>query len=295
MIGRRSESQLLIERNDCTLGTKNLRNRVDTIKEKIVSTGACGETLKAMLQQQNFKSTDGYRLDLSSVNFQGYDFRNLDFSLSKMHGCAFQGAVLDNCSFIGAELSQSLFSDTSFNKSDFSFCDVAYCNFLSCYGHSALFLANNFQGCVFIGGNMHNSEFNGVSLFGVSFAFINLSGVTFNVVYSGNVSFVQCRLSRTELKGLNFDQFSDFFNKDGGALENTMFKNTVFAEGVTFGADIYGAFGDGSVELPKRISRPIHWPDWKLPSDGSEYDFVKQYHKWRADPATYKPPEKPQP
>ena len=55
---------------------------------------------------------------------------------------------------------------------------------------------------------------------------------------------------------------------------------------------INAMFGDASVELPDHITRPAHWPDWKLPFSG-ENGFYAQWRKWRDDPDNFRPPENP--
>ena len=46
-------------------------------------------------------------------------------------------------------------------------------------------------------------------------------------------------------------------------------------------------FGDGTVTLPEGVTRPAHWPDWKLDSR----DFITEWRKWQADPENYTPPK----
>ncbi len=52
-------------------------------------------------------------------------------------------------------------------------------------------------------------------------------------------------------------------------------------------------FGDGSVDLPKGIPRPAHWPKWTLPWFGA-HGFADEWRKWRDDPDGYTPPPKPE-
>ncbi len=54
-------------------------------------------------------------------------------------------------------------------------------------------------------------------------------------------------------------------------------------------------FGDASAALPKRLTKPDHWPDWELP-DGSPdapNGFHAQWRLWRSDPAAHVPPRPP--
>jgi hypothetical protein len=59
-------------------------------------------------------------------------------------------------------------------------------------------------------------------------------------------------------------------------------------------AQVKSTFGDASVKLPEGISRPTHWPDWKLPSV-IEHAFHTEWQKWQANPDTYTPPKNPNP
>ncbi|WP_281858259.1 pentapeptide repeat-containing protein, partial [Litoreibacter halocynthiae] len=48
-------------------------------------------------------------------------------------------------------------------------------------------------------------------------------------------------------------------------------------------------FGDASVILSATLTRPAHWPVWEM----LPWVFKDEWHKWKADPASYIPPEKP--
>ncbi|MCU0912132.1 MAG: pentapeptide repeat-containing protein [Rhodobacteraceae bacterium] len=53
-------------------------------------------------------------------------------------------------------------------------------------------------------------------------------------------------------------------------------------------------FGDASVTLPERLTKPDHWPDWKLPTDLEDpNNFHTQWRLWRSNPAAYSPPPPP--
>ena len=57
------------------------------------------------------------------------------------------------------------------------------------------------------------------------------------------------------------------------------------------------AFGDNTVKLPESMPRPLHWPDWNLPSGripiAEEFHYRTQYERWLADPEGYVPPPNP--
>ena len=76
-------------------------------------------------------------------------------------------------------------------------------------------------------------------------------------------------------------------------MEGAVLKSVDLTE-VPINADqLNSMFGDASVRLPEGIAKPDHWPDWDLPT-GGDHDFSKEWRKWQADPAGYKPPPKPE-
>lgn len=83
-------------------------------------------------------------------------------------------------------------------------------------------------------------------------------------------------------------------NLEGANLQGVNFTGAIFdpadlAHQSRSGAQFRDLFGDASTILPSRISRPPHWPAFKM---GNE-DFHAEHQKWRADPNNYTPPDPP--
>jgi len=218
-----------------------------------------------------------------------------------MSNSAFDMANLDGANFFLANLSFSRFYETRMSQAQFSFCGFAYCQLISCWASSASFVGNALQGCLFLGGNFSTSEFTGVSLGAAIFANVNLNRSFISAYSGGNLDIISCRLSDSLLTGVRFDQFSSFFIRDDGPiiigkrnLAGVALKNCHFDEKTVIDADFSLAFGDRSVDLPKRINRPQHWPDWEL-TDYGEHAFDTEWEKWKSAPHNYPVPPKPNP
>lgn len=302
VIGRRSQKQIFIERPEVERPIKYQSSLIESAKNLVFSKSL--DTLQAKLEIRRLWPTKGivYCLDLKKVNFQGYSLKGLDFSYADMSNSIFDGANLEDTNLFFAELSFCGFNSVYLTKAQFAFANIAYTTFVSCIGYSVNFIGNSLHGCTFVGGNFHSSNFLGVSIYGSKFSNVNLAKVTLVCFGSDNLSIIFCRANATKLIGLDFDQFSELYiREDGpyifgeGMLADSALKDVRFSEGTIVDADFSIAFGDRSVLFPKGMNYPDHWPDWKLPDDDSENGFVTQYRKWLANPATYKPPTKPEP
>ena len=97
------------------------------------------------------------------------------------------------------------------------------------------------------------------------------------------------RLEGAIFKGARFDARTSFRD---AKLPTASWKDVDLSMVRLSQAQVNTTFGDTSVILPEGLTRPAHWPSWKLPWTG-ENSFNSERARWRENPAGYHPPDPP--
>lgn len=100
----------------------------------------------------------------------------------------------------------------------------------------------------------------------------------------------EARLQEANLGEARLDEATDLKGADfpASSLRSVELSSVAITQ-----EQINSSFGDASVTLPKdehgnlKRAKPKHWPDQEL--DWLVFD--QEWHRWRADPANYKPPQ----
>ena len=102
------------------------------------------------------------------------------------------------------------------------------------------------------------------------------------------------RLHGAVLAGARFNEQTDF---TAATLRGAAVRSVDCSDVPQIAEHLQDMFGDASVTLPEGVAWPGHWPEYVLDGvveteDGKLADrFDYEWHKWRADPDAYEPPE----
>ncbi|PTW49808.1 pentapeptide repeat-containing protein [Rhodovulum kholense] len=199
-----------------------------------------------------------YILDLRETNLQRANLENLDFSKA-----LFNRSRMESSNLFRTNIAEARFYRTRM--------DIVSAPFA----------------------RMHRAEFQKAHLHGANFLFAFADGADFSAS-----RMEAANLTRAKIQGSNFDdtRLTCAHLKTSETDEETSFVRTLlFGTAVKY-ADflrtpltqdqIDSTFGDGSTSVDN-VTRPAHWPEQAL--DPSR--FREELRKWRADPASYVPPQ----
>lgn len=196
----------------------------------------------------------GYRLDLRGANLQNAELSGLNLSGARLDEARLDGAFLHFSRLEGASLRMAR-------------------------AQRAKLEAARLQGAVLSEAQMGPASFINARLEGANLVAADLEGA----LLAG------ARMNEADLTFARMNGRTTVIRADitCAALKESDFSKVDFTQ-----AQINSAFGDASVVLPEGITRPQHWPRWKLP-DWGENEFDDQWRKWLGDPEGYKPPDPP--
>jgi uncharacterized protein YjbI with pentapeptide repeats len=287
VIGRRTVQQIAVERNLSTEDIVERRNSLARLKFSWVELAIAGQSDKFdLFSTLRIIEGEGYSLELSSVNFQGYDLTGLDLSFANIQNCRFEGAKIVGTNFTFAKLNFGVFDNSLLDRAIFYGSDLNYASIQSCTGHGVNFFATCSQGTSIFGGVFSHSEFIATHLAAVRFISVNLSKVTFFPTYWSNMDIRSCQISGARFYHVDFDQFSHF---SGNTMKGALFSGVNFEKMKVTQKNFEESFGDASVSLADFVKYPAHWPSLTL----SKQSIEVEYHKWLSNPKTYTPPQTP--
>ncbi|WP_267964298.1 pentapeptide repeat-containing protein [Rhodovulum sulfidophilum] len=237
--------------------------------------------------RRHLETAAHYRLSLSRCNLAKCDLSDADFSHA-----AFAGSNLN-----GAFLYRSRFRD---------------CNFTSASMKRVQGYESIFEGAVFENANLSQATFNrSCFLFspetqiGANFSqaqmedsVVAFSGVRGSDRWALGANFAEATWKNAIIIGFESQRDTDFGFRTARTGADTPPRPATIHQGLAFRDCILGAhhigtldlercFGDGTVVLIGPIIRPPHWPSEAL----SPAAFDRECARWRADPASYVPPQ----
>ena len=129
-------------------------------------------------------------------------------------------------------------------------------------------------------------DLRGTNLQGTDLSGLILSGADLQWARMEGVNLYRARMEGADLYGARMDENTSLTAATlrGAAVREVNYTTVRFSDD-----QIKSCFGDETVTRPDGIARPDHWPDWGLPLG----DFYDEWKKWRDDPDSYTPPEKP--
>ncbi len=235
----------------------------------------------------------GYTLDLKETNLRKADleylnFANASFFRAKLEGAYCKGADLSGTNLIYANMTgvggrKLNLQNARMESADFSYATLDEAQIINC--------------------EMSHTHFVGTQLQGAHLRFTDKPSLgTVNRAY-----FIHADLKAALIEGKPHAAIFQFRDHEDGKAPRGMhyvgfhdvdlfdqtFVFSEIVEATVFPAEhIEATFGDAAVTLHPDVSRPAHWPDWKLPSSG-EPSFFTEWRKWQAAPRGYTPPPKP--
>ncbi|KAA0909842.1 pentapeptide repeat-containing protein [Aquicoccus porphyridii] len=255
----------------------------------------------------------GYRLDLSGANLQRADMaaKQPDGSDAVFAGAQLTEARMEGVVLVGARMVGATLGGTRMEG----------INFVGTRMEGATLGEARMEGAALGGARMEGAALGGARMEGADLWGVRMEGgVLFEARMEGGLLFEArmegAGLSKARMEGAGLFgarmEGADFSEArmdshtglhdaklQGAALRNVDYSSV----GITQ-EQVDATFGDASVTLPKRITRPVHWPDWELPNRPihrigwelppfDETTFYTQWRKWLSNPATYTPPPKP--
>ena len=130
------------------------------------------------------------------------------------------------------------------------------------------------------GATLDNTQLDGADL-----SFTQLKGAHLFQARLEGANLAGAQLEEANLEGAQL-RGADLWRAQlrGAALRDVDYTSVAWEQ-----SQIDDVYGDESVTLPPSLTRPAHWPDWEM----VDWAFKDEWHKWKADPASYIPPEKP--
>jgi uncharacterized protein YjbI with pentapeptide repeats len=234
--------------------------------------------------------------DLSAAFLRGADVCDAWMDGATLTGSRMEGARLSGASLAGANLSIAHIEGAKLRHAN-----ISRANLQQAWMELADLVRARMEGAVLQGARMERAKLNGGRLERADFRFARmeaaeltlarLEGATLLGAEIGHAILAIARLEGADFRGVKIDKGTNF---GGAVFRQTAITSIDWSSANISQEQIDATFGDASVVLPKGITRPAHWPDWRLPS-GGEHEFEAEWHKWQADPASYRPPPKPAP
>ncbi|MBW4975723.1 pentapeptide repeat-containing protein [Roseovarius mucosus] len=263
------------------------------------------------LWRRSLRVYSGYRLDLSGANLQAADLsaKRPDASDAVFAGTLFKGARMEGSSSYrvsmqGAELSGAKLIGANFRNASINGANLQCAHMEGAACRRAELKVSNLDETRLEGAELDwaKIEFTTLSDARLEFVHLNrvrLDGADLSFSRFESAMLIGARMLGTDLQAERFNEadlrwvLMDVKTN----VTDTVFHCAVIRDqdlsNVPFlAAQINSMFGDACIILPKDIRRPMHWPDWELPSDGPNA-FDTEYRKWRANPDAYTPPPQP--
>jgi len=202
-------------------------------------------------------STVGYRLDLRRANLQGGDLSELNFDHAIFTGARMEGANLSEARMEGADLREARMEGANLSEARMEGADLRGARM-----EGAVLVEARMEGAVLVEARMEGAVLVEARMEGA-----NLRGA---------------RMEGAVLRGARMDAKTNF---SAAVVRYAALKSITCVKPGLDQDQVNAMFGDGSVTLPKGLTRPAHWPEADLDWD----DFEKQWRAWQRDQG-YTPP-----
>ncbi|WP_081508026.1 pentapeptide repeat-containing protein [Roseovarius mucosus] len=241
----------------------------------------------------------GYRLDLRGANLQGTDLSakrpdasDAVFAGLLLVGTRIEGANLSEARMEGADLNAARMEGANLSRARMEGADLSAARieganlFRTRMGNANLFWAQ-MEGASLFWARMEGASLSGARMEGAYLSGARMEGAYLSGARMEGTFLTEARMEGASLFRARMDSFTSLMAAtfQGAAMRDmNLRKVPIFAE------QLNSSFGDLTVELPKGMARPAHWPDWEL--DGQTFDT--EWRKWRNNPIVYTPPPKPE-
>ncbi|BAQ70102.1 Pentapeptide repeat protein [Rhodovulum sulfidophilum] len=228
-----------------------------------------------------------YRLSLSRCNLAKCDLSGADFSHAKFAGSNLNDAFLyrsrfRDCNFTSASMKRVQGYDSIFEGAVFEYANLSQ----AIFNRSRFLFSPEAQ----IGANFSQAQ--------MEDSVVAFSGVRGSDRWALGANFAEASWKNAIIIGFESQRDTNFGFRTARTGTDTPPRPATIHQGLAFrdcilGADHIGTldlercFGDGTVVLMEPIIRPPHWPSEAL----SPTAFDRECARWRADPASYVPPQ----
>lgn len=305
VLGRRSREQMLVEAawpHPRVTTTAWPFDNAPQLAAEYENSPVASVVLEAFKDRlYNWKRTiqafSSFRLNLSETNLQG----------ANLSGYRFQGAVLEGARFEGANLSNALMQGARLMKARLDGANLHRANLAGAFLKEGRLEGATLQSAKLQGAVLWQARMDGAFLWLAHLSFAQLQEVGLE-----KASLTAARLEHANLKNARMQRaVLHEARLEGADLSAARFDARTSLQGAVFSEaswrdvdlsmlalsqdQINSTFGDASVTLPKGLTRPAHWPVWRLhdhdPSGGPT--FNSERNRWRSNPSTYTPPPPP--
>lgn len=237
--------------------------------------------------RRHLETAARYRLSLSRCNLAKCDLSGADFSPAKFAGSNLNGAFLyrsrfRDCNFTSASMKRVQGYDSIFEGAVFENANLSQ----AIFNRSRFLFSPETQ----IGANFSQAQ--------MEDSVVAFSGVRGSDRWALGANFAEATWKNAIIIGFESQRDTNFGFRTARTGADTPPRPATVHQGLASRDCILGAhhigtldlercFGDGTVVLIEPIIRPPHWPSEAL----SPAAFDRECARWRADPASYVPPQ----
>ena len=243
------------------------------------------------LDMEKAAQTLGRLQQIADVQFQGrhIDLRHANLQACDLRGLDFKNARLDDAHMEGASLTSINLEEASLGRAHLEGADI-----VAAHMEGAFLAQAHLERA-----NLSQAHLGAAYMAGVHLEGADLGGAHMEDTYLWGAHMDGANMAETHLEGANLWRANlegaylwPVHMDDGTSLTNTTLGSASLMRidwsELTISQDqVDSVFGDASVTLPDTVVRPAHWPNTKLSLSG----FGRELKKWRADPASYTPPQ----
>ncbi|WP_414898248.1 pentapeptide repeat-containing protein [Rhodovulum sp. YEN HP10] len=237
--------------------------------------------------QRQLETSARYRLSLSRCNLakcdlSGADFSRADFAGSNLNDAFLYRSRFRDCNFTSASMKRVQGYDSIFEGAVLEYANLSQ----AIFNRSRFLFSPEAQ----IGADFSQAQMDG--------SIITFSGVRGPYRWALGANFAKVTWQNATVIGFRNQRDTDFGFSTARTGTDTQPRPLTIHQGLAFhdcildahhfgNLDLERCFGDGTVALMEPIIRPSHWPSEPL----SPTIFERECALWRADPASYVPPQ----
>jgi uncharacterized protein YjbI with pentapeptide repeats len=224
----------------------------------------------------NLRKEDATLSDQRDYGFDIFslaDFdRSNDYSYAALHGAFLAGLNLEKARLAGADLSGAQMEAVTASEADFTEAQLIEAHLETADLSSAKLVKANLRDARLIGALLNQTDLTEAYLAGADLSDAYVVGADIATAQLLGAKAQGAAFQYVEFKQETVNIFSVIGALFGGAVIEDDF--------------LEGAFGDGSVTLPREFERPTHWPKDTL----SNEEFVAHWREWREGQGLAWPP-----
>lgn len=240
------------------------------------------------LERPGTPDTPPYHLDLRDTNLQRADLTGLDFEHALLTGAHLEGANLmeahlGEANLLGAHLEGAKLWDAHLEGANLFAAHLEGADLDGAHLEGANLIEAHLEGANLEGAHLEGAKLCGAHLEGTHLWGAHLEGADLGRAHLKGAVLGGAHLEGADLTRAQVDEDTCF---TAAILRGAVVKGFDFTLIAMQQDQIDSTFGDGTTTIANPC-RPSHWPD----ADLGRAAFIDEYDRWRANPASYVPPQ----